>query len=94
MSLYNVVGTCVVNHLHYVRPTTEPIEVDDAEADPLVAEGKLEPYRPGEVACPLGWPADAKQPADGGPYAPVLDDDEPPTDLPPARRPRGKRTGA
>lgn len=49
MGLYNVVAPCVVGKLHYARPTTQPIEVDDAEAGPLVEAGCLTPYLPGEV---------------------------------------------
>jgi hypothetical protein len=47
MGFYNVVKPCVVGQLHYVRPTTEPIEVDDDTAAPLVDSGCLEPYQPG-----------------------------------------------
>lgn len=46
MGLYNVTGPCVVGKLHYVRPTTQPIEVDDAEAAELVESGALVPYAP------------------------------------------------
>lgn len=44
MSLFNVVQECVVNGLHYVHPTTQPIEVDDEQAAPLVESGCLAPY--------------------------------------------------
>lgn len=44
MSLFNVVQPCVVNGLHYVHPTKQPIEVDDDQAAELVAAGSLEPY--------------------------------------------------
>ncbi len=47
MGFYNVVRPCVVGQLHYARPTTEPIEVDDDVAAPLVEAGSLQPYRPG-----------------------------------------------
>jgi hypothetical protein len=43
VGLYNVVKPCVVGDLHYARPATAPIEVDDKVALPLVDEGKLEP---------------------------------------------------
>ena len=48
MGLYNVIQPCVVGNLHHTRPTTQPIEVDDDTAAPLVESGCLEPYRPGE----------------------------------------------
>lgn len=48
MGYYNVVKPCVVGKLHYARPTTQPIEVDEEVAAPLVADGSLEPYRPGD----------------------------------------------
>jgi hypothetical protein len=47
MGFYNVVKPCVVARRHHVRPTTQPIEVDDDTAAPLVESGCLEPYRPG-----------------------------------------------
>lgn len=69
MGLYNVVAPCVVGKLHHVRPTTAPIEVDDALAGPLVEAGKLEPFGKAFVSeHPLSWPADA-QPTAPGPYA-------------------------
>lgn len=46
MGYYNVVKPCVVGKLHYARPTTQPIEVDDEVAAPLVEDGSLEPYGP------------------------------------------------
>lgn len=46
MALYNVVQSCVVNGLHYVRPTDPglPIDVDDDAAGPLVESGCLTRY--------------------------------------------------
>lgn len=44
MGLYNVIAPCLVNGLHYVNPTKQPIEVDDDQAKPLVESGSLEPY--------------------------------------------------
>jgi hypothetical protein len=44
MGWYNVVEPCVVGLLHYARPTTQPIEVDDEVAAPLVKAGSLTPY--------------------------------------------------
>ena len=51
MGLYTVVRPCVVGLLHYVRPTTAPIEVDDDVAAPLVAAGSLVSYGCGEDRC-------------------------------------------
>lgn len=51
MGYYNVVKPCVVGKLHYVRPTTAPIEVDDDVAAPLVESGDLERY--GAFSGPL-----------------------------------------
>ncbi len=48
MGLYHVVKPCVVGKLHYVRPTAQPIEVDDGVAAPLVESGCLEPYPRGD----------------------------------------------
>lgn len=47
MGFYNVVQPCVVGKLHYARPTSQPIDVDDETAAPLVESGCLEPYLPG-----------------------------------------------
>ena len=64
MGLYNVVASCVVGKLHYARPTTHPIEVDDAVAAPLVESGCLERY--GSAKVPeLKWPTDALLPERG-----------------------------
>lgn len=46
MGFYNVVKPCVVGKLHYARPTTAPIEVDDKVAAPLVESGELTVYGP------------------------------------------------
>lgn len=102
MGLYNVVGPCYVAGWQHVRPTTEPIEVDDAEAAPLVDEGSLEPYQPGHAAGESRLAADdlsgvmavhraARQVAADVVIDPA--DDEPPTDPPPPRRPRGRGKG-
>ncbi|HNM85351.1 MAG TPA: hypothetical protein PKI77_12595 [Mycobacterium sp.] len=45
MGLYTVVKPCVVGLLHYVRPTTAPIEVDDDAAAELVESGSLVAYQ-------------------------------------------------
>lgn len=49
MGRYNVIEPCVVNGLHYARPTAQPIEVDDDKAAPLVEAGSLTPYQPGGI---------------------------------------------
>lgn len=54
MGFYNVVRPCVVGKLHYARPTSAPIEVDDDVAAPLVESGCLEPYRPGGITGETG----------------------------------------
>lgn len=46
MGLYNVVKPCVVGNLHYARPTTKPIDVDDDVAAPLVEAGQLAAVEP------------------------------------------------
>jgi hypothetical protein len=43
MALYNVIQPCVVGTLHHARATTQPIDVDDDTAAPLVKAGCLEP---------------------------------------------------
>ncbi len=90
MGFYDVVAPCVVGKLHYARPTTQPIEVDDDVAAPLVESGALRPYGQ-SIASPVGWPEDAERP-DSGPYADPVVDDGPPTDPPPARKSRGRRS--
>lgn len=49
MGFYNVVRPCVVGKLHYATVPSQPIEVDDVVAAPLVESGCLAPYDP------LGW---------------------------------------
>lgn len=95
MGLYNVVGPCVVGKLHYARSTTLPIEVDDAEAGPLVESGCLEPYPAGRVV--VAEPAEStdhegtavgdpnQDPLPTGDFAPV---DPEPAESP---RPRSRR---
>lgn len=105
MGLYNVVAPCVVGKLHYARPTTQPVEVYDAEAGPLVESGCLESYRPGGIPGLTGTVAvgaltmapdldDATDSTSESPSEPVAAeaDDEPPTIPPPARKPRARRS--
>lgn len=47
MGYYNVVQPCVVEKKHHVRPTVQPVEVDDTIAAPLVESGYLTPYKTG-----------------------------------------------
>ena len=49
MGWFNVVKPCVVGQLHYARPTTQPIEVDDEVAAPLLEVGNLTLYPAGAV---------------------------------------------
>lgn len=77
MGLYNVVKPCVVDNLHYVRPTTQPIEVDDTEAAELVGSGCLTPY-PVAAASAL----DLDDPRHDANVVEV------PTEIPRPRRPR------
>lgn len=87
MGLFNVVAPCVVNGLHYVRPTVQPIEVDDAVAGPLVGAGKLQPYPLPAVEQPVkaAEPDEVPQPA--SPPSPPLS-----LPGPPKRRPRKPRS--
>ena len=47
MGYYNVLEPCVVGKLHYATVPSQPIEVDDEVAAPLVEAGYLKPYPPG-----------------------------------------------
>ena len=48
VGFYNVVEPCVAGKLHYATVPSQPINVDDETATPLVESGYLEPYRPGK----------------------------------------------
>lgn len=104
MGYYNVVQPCVVGKLHHTRPTTQPIEVDDEAAAPLVQSGCLELYPPRRIEGPTGAILDGliTAPASGvnfTPPWPVLVDTEsgegtvePAPEPPPApRRPRSRK---
>jgi hypothetical protein len=102
MGWYNVVKPCVVGKLHYARPTTQPIEVDDEVAGPLVEAGSLTPY-PAHVEGKTGTVLDGvlKTVGDlGGEFAeiakrdpgPLVPDDEPVAEHPTPRRPRKPRS--
>lgn len=69
MGLYNVVQPCVIvsggKAVHHVRPTSQPIEVDDEVAAELVESGQLKEYRPGGVPGKTGTPLDAIAPGAG-----------------------------
>jgi hypothetical protein len=88
MSWYQVVKPCVVGKLHYAKPTTQPIEVDDETAAPLVEAGALEPYGPSRVAGKTGDVIDSFI---GEIAAEIVEpeDDEPEDDEP---TPRTRRT--
>lgn len=50
MGYYNVIASCYVpGKGHYVNLPSQPIEVDDETAAPLVEAGSLVLYRPGVV---------------------------------------------
>lgn len=53
MGYYNVVRPCVVGKLHYASVPSQPIEVDDEVATPLVESGDLVVYAPGGVTAEL-----------------------------------------
>ncbi len=53
MSLYTVTEPCVIGLLHYATVPTQPIEVDDELAAPLVEAGSLVPYRAGAFVEPF-----------------------------------------
>lgn len=100
MGLYNVVVPCVVGKLHYVRPTAQPIEVDDGVAAPLVEGGKLEPYRPGGIPGKTGTGLDGVFVGPLTTFEPPWQkqaktlDDEPRSDAGPVEaepKPRGRR---
>lgn len=84
MSLYNVIAPCILmvedTALHYTGPA-EAVEIDDAVAAPLVAEGVLEPH--GEPA-----PASEGAPVPGGgeQSAEQTPDPQPESAAKPARR--------
>lgn len=97
MGFYDVVKPCVVGKLHYARPTAQPIEVDDAVAEPLVEDGSLQPYEPGGISGKTGTKLDgvirqvvSELPAEL--VAPTIDASEAPAESPKPRR--GRRTGA
>lgn len=64
MGLYNVVTPCFVAGRHYVRPTSQPIQVDDTEAAKLVEAGSLTPYGAPEPSAESVPPTPPVDPAD------------------------------
>lgn len=88
MALYTVVKPCVVGLLHYTRPTTEPIEVDDDVAAELVEAGDLVPYR--TAAGPFG---DFGK-VDEIRFSPEVAERIPPVIAEVAEKPRGRRKAA
>jgi len=44
VGFYNVLRPCVVGKLHYASVPSQPIEVDDEIAAPLVESAALQPY--------------------------------------------------
>lgn len=68
MTLYNVIPPCIVNGMHYTRPSRRPVEASDAEAAPLVESGNLVPMPAAvisdggaEVAAPAPNPAEKRE---------------------------------
>lgn len=71
MGQYNVIQPCGFTQggraVHHTRPTTAPVEVDDAEAAPLVEAGQLEPRQPEpEETLAGGTTDDLVDESDGG----------------------------
>ncbi|MEE3066569.1 MAG: hypothetical protein VYA67_21950 [Actinomycetota bacterium] len=63
MALYNVIRPGIVGGKHYTKRSRTPVEVGDAEAKKLVADGILEPvvldnFVPGPVLVGDGKSAD------------------------------------
>lgn len=52
MGFFSVLRPCVVGKLHYATVPSQPIEVDDVVAAPLVESGDLATYRPGGSRLP------------------------------------------
>ena len=90
MGYFNVVAPCVVGKLHYAQPTTQPVEVDDDVAAPLVESGCLQRYTTGTAPVEEFAPGTFLGVSEPGDHE-VDVDDEPPTDPPPPRR-RGRRS--
>lgn len=79
MGWYQVLAPCVVDGLHYIHPTTQPIEVDDDRAAELVVSGALVPYgRPGGVTADLVAMSYSMRHPEGVPF--VVADDSPEPD--------------
>lgn len=57
MGYFTVLKPCVVGKLHYATVPSQPIEVDDDVAAPLVADGSLQLYPKPAVEPPQGEPA-------------------------------------
>lgn len=102
MGYYNVIAPCYVpGKGHYVNLPSQPIEVDDETASPLVEDGSLQPYRtgpssllPDDVAVTVSerlqdlCDEDVAAAREAEPVAEVPDDEADPK---PTRRPRSRR---
>lgn len=87
MSLYTVTEPCVIGQLHYATVPTQPIEVDDEVAAPLVEAGSLVAYR-------AAVPTDHTGVAEGDPNVDLLPTgDFAPADEP-VEKPRRPRKAA
>lgn len=87
MSLYTVTEPCVIGQLHYATVPTQPIEVDDEVAAPLVEAGSLVAYR-------AAVPTDHTGVAEGDPNVdPLPTGDFAPADEP-VEKPRRPRKAA
>lgn len=69
MALYDVVKPCMVGKLHYARPTTQPVEVDDATAAPLAKAGFLSKVDDEVDAAPTSSVGDGAKFAEAGQHA-------------------------
>ncbi|RFZ11188.1 hypothetical protein DSM43518_02028 [Mycobacterium marinum] len=75
MGRYSVAEPCSLmvdgRAVHYTRPDSRLIEVDDETAAPLVDEGKLTPQRP---PAPPPAPPESTHGAEGEPVTEVVED--------------------
>lgn len=88
MALYDVVKPCIVLGRHYTRPSTQPVEVPDGEAQELVDAGVLVPHT-GEPE----WQPDpaVKEPFTGDAEPPETADTEADLDESDEPAPRARR---
>ena len=87
MSLYTVTEPCVIGQLHYATVPTQPIEVDDEVAAPLVEAGSLVAYR-------AAVPTDHTGVAEGDPNVDLLPTGDFAPAVEPVEKPRRPRKAA